>query len=370
MPQGQNLGLGLVLYQRQHIDGEGGLELGLVKQAVQHHQRVGIPLQLNDHPHTIAVGLVPDVGNALQTLVLHLIGKALDEHPLVHLIGQLRDDNTGTVVTELLKFMPGADYNPAPAGGIGRPDTAAAHDNAPCREVRPLDMLHQVRQGRVGIIQHADTGADHLPQIVGRDVGSHAHGDAAGAVYQQVGEAGRENAGFFPALIEVGVPVHGVLFDIPEHLVGDLAQTCFRITVGCRGIAIHAAEVAVAVHQHIAHGEVLCQTHQRVVHGGVAVGVIPAQHVAHAGGGLLKGLVRGQVVLVHGVEDAPVHGLQAVPHVGQRPAHNDAHGIFNIGFLHLRHQRGLHNVLVRIPDLLRIVLGFLTHSSCILLMRR
>ena len=65
-----------------------------------------------------------------------------------------------------------------------------------------------------------------------------------------------------------------------------------------------------------------------------------------------------------------MHRFQAVPHIWQGAAHNDAHGIFNIGFLHLRHQRGLHNVLIRISDLLRIVLGFLTHSFCILLMRR
>ena len=102
--------------------------------------------------------------------------------------------------------------------------------------------------------------------------------------------------------------------------LADLRHAGLGVTVGGRGVAVHGAEVAVAVDQHVAHGEVLRQTHQRVVHRRVAVGMIPAQHVADAGGGLFERLVRGQAVLVHGVEDAAVDGLQAVAHIRQRTA--------------------------------------------------
>ena len=44
MPQGQDLRLLLIVHQRQHIDGEAGLHLGLSKEAIQHHLRVGIAL--------------------------------------------------------------------------------------------------------------------------------------------------------------------------------------------------------------------------------------------------------------------------------------------------------------------------------------
>ena len=91
------------------------------------------------------------------------------------------------------------------------------------------------------------------------------------------------------------------------------------------------------------------------------MGMVPAQHVAHAGSGLFKGLVRGQIVLVHGVQNTPVHRLQTVPHIRQGAAHNDTHGVFDIGVLHLRHQRRLHNFLIRVTNLLRIVLGLFTH---------
>ena len=118
-----------------------------------------------------------------------------------------------------------------------------------------------------------------------------------------------------------------------------------------------------AVHQGVAHGEILGQAHQGVVHRSVAMGVVAAQHVAHAGGRLLEGLVRGQIILIHGVEDAPVDRLQAVPHVGQRPAHDDAHGVLDVALLHLVHQIGGLYLLVWKPDFLRIILWLFTHVS-------
>ena len=339
--QGEDLGLGLAagLHQGQHIDGEGGLELGLCKQAVEHHLGIGVPLDLDDHPHAVAVGLIPDVGDALQPLVLHLVGHVLDEHALVDLVGDLGDDDAGAVVAELLKLGAGPDAHPAPAGGIGLPDAAATHDDAPGGEVRPLDVLHQITELSLRIVQHADAGADHLPQVVGRDIGGHAHRDAAGAVHQQIGKPGGQDTGLLAGLVEVGVPVHSVLFNVPQHLVGEPGHPGLRVPVGRRGIAIHGPEVAVAVHQGIAHGEILSQADQSVIDAGIAVGMVPAQHVAHAGGGLFEGFVHREAILVHGVEDPAMDGLQAIPHVRESPAHDDAHGVLNVGFLHLGDQR-------------------------------
>ena len=106
------------------------------------------------------------------------VGHALDEHALVDLIGNLGNDDAGTVLAELLKLMPGPDHHPAAAGGVGGPDAAAAHDDAFRGEIGSLDVLHQVAQSGLGIVQHVDARADDLPQIVGRNVGGHAHGDA------------------------------------------------------------------------------------------------------------------------------------------------------------------------------------------------
>jgi len=89
--------------------------------------------------------------------------------------------------------------------------------------------------------------------------------------------------------------------------------------------------------------------------------MVAAQHVAHGGGAFPEGLVPGEAVLVHGVEDAAVHRLQAVPHVGQGPAHDDGHGVVDVALLHLLHQTGLGDVLIRKGDVLGLVITFMCH---------
>src|SRR5699024_11809213 len=98
------------------------------------------------------------------------------------------------------------------------------------------------------------------------------------------------------------------------------------------------AEVAVALDEGIAHGEILGQADQGVVDAAVAVGVVFAQHVAHAGGGFFEGVVGGEAAFVHGVQNAPVDRLQAVPHVGQSAARYDGHGVFDVRLFHFGNQ--------------------------------
>ena len=108
----------------------------------------------------------------------------------------------------------------------------------------------------------------------------------------------------------------------PREVGGGRRDARFRVALGGRVIAVDVAEVALPVDQRVAHGEVLGQARQRVVDRLVAVRVIVAHRVADDLGALQKAAVRRQPQLVHGVKDAPVHGLQAVAHVGQRAVHD------------------------------------------------
>ena len=189
MAQGQNLRLLLVVDQRKHRHAERRLHLRLGKQAVQNDLRVRVLFEFNDDAHTVAVRLVADVGNALKALVAHLLGHVGDELALVDLIGKLGDDDALAVLAEFLKLRPGADGDLAAARGIRGADAAAAHDNALCREIRTLDIVHEVCQLRLRVFQNADTGVDDLGQIMRRDICRHADGDAGRAVDQQVREA-------------------------------------------------------------------------------------------------------------------------------------------------------------------------------------
>jgi hypothetical protein len=168
---------------------------------------------------------------------------------------------------------------------------------------------------------------------MGRDGGCHADRDALGAVGQEVGEAGRQNFGLQRVAV-VGRPeVDRVLVDAVEQRRRDLGQARLGVAHGRRVIAVDVAEVALAVDQRKAQREVLGQAHQGVVDRLVAVRMKLADHVADHPGRLLEALVRGQAQLAHGIEQAPVHRLEAVAHVGQRARHDGRQRIGEIALL-------------------------------------
>ena len=64
------------------------------------------------------------------------------------------------------------------------------------------------------------------------------------------------------------------------------------------------------------------------------MGVVLTHDVADDTCGLLGRGVVEDSVFVHGVEDAAVHGLEAVAHIGQGTGHDDRHGVVDIRGLH------------------------------------
>ena len=65
--------------------------------------------------------------------------------------------------------------------------------------------------------------------------------------------------------------------------------------------------------------------------------------------------------LVHRVENAPVHGLQAVAYVGQGAADNDAHGVIDIAALHLADEFGFGDDLIRKENVFRFIVSLMCH---------
>ena len=113
-----------------------------------------------------------------------------------------------------------------------------------------------------------------------RDAGRHADGDAGRAVGQQVGEGRRQDDRLLSCAVVGGAEVDGVLVDAVEQAPRRLGQPRLGVAHGRGVIAVDVAEVALAVDQRIALGEVLGQAHQRVVDRLVAVRVVLADHVA------------------------------------------------------------------------------------------
>src|SRR5690606_22860500 len=67
----------------------------------------------------------------------------------------------------------------------------------------------------------------------------------------------------------------------------------------------------------------------------VAVRVVVAHDVADDAGALVEPAVGAVPAVVHGVEHAAVHRLQAVADIGQRARHDDAHRVLDVAALHL-----------------------------------
>ena len=78
MPQGEDLWLLLIIHQRQHIHRKGRLHGSIGKQRIEYHLSIGISLQLDDHAHAFPVRLIPQIRDALDTLILYLIGNGTD----------------------------------------------------------------------------------------------------------------------------------------------------------------------------------------------------------------------------------------------------------------------------------------------------
>ena len=110
-----------------------------------------------------------------------------------------------------------ADEDRAAPGLVGLADAGAAEDDAGGREIRAGQHLHDLGDGDVGIGEHRQRRVDHLAEIVARDVGRHADGDAAAAVDQKVREARRQHRRLAARAVVVLAEIDGVVLEIVEQ---------------------------------------------------------------------------------------------------------------------------------------------------------
>jgi hypothetical protein len=116
---GQRQLFGTAPVQRQHVAAERGLHRRKAVKLVQYHIRRGIAFELDHHAHADPVGFVLHMGDALDLLFAHLFGDFLDHRRLVHLIGNLVDDDGETVLADFLYPRFGADDDRAAPLKIG-----------------------------------------------------------------------------------------------------------------------------------------------------------------------------------------------------------------------------------------------------------
>ena len=285
--------------------------------------------------HAVAIGFVAHVGNALDLFRLHEFGDALDQARLVYLVGNFGDDDVLAVLADAFNRGLGAHGEAAAPGLVGREDAFGAGNVSAGGEIGPGHYLHDFLERRIRLVDQHHRGVDDFAQVVRRNVRGHADGDAARAIHEQVRNFRREHDGLFARLIEVRDEIDRLFFEIGEDFLGDFCEARFGVPHRRGRIAVDGAVVSLPVDQRVAHVEGLRQAHERRINDGFAVRVIIARSVAANFRALAVAAIRGQAQVVHRHQDAPLHRLQAVAHVGNRARHDHAHRVIEVRLLHL-----------------------------------
>ena len=151
--------------------------------------------------------------------------------------GNLRDDDRFAILADGVDRHLAAHHDRAAAEMIGRADALAAEDDAAGRKIRTRNDVDEVVDAKRGIVDQRDAGVDDFAEIVRRDVGGHADGDAAGAVDQQVRKLRRQDRRLLLAVVVVRLEIDGVLVDVVEQRVRDLGQARLRCSASAAGIS-------------------------------------------------------------------------------------------------------------------------------------
>ena len=337
-------GARLAVDEGDGVDAEGVLHRRLLVELLEQRLGVKAVLDLDDQPHALrAVGEVLDVGDAQQLLGLHERLDPLDDLLGADAVGQL-GDHDALAAAEVLDPRGGPHPEAAAACLVRLLHAVEPDDLAAGRQVGPRDEAHQRVDVRVRVLDEVAQRLDDLDQVVRRDVGGHADGDAGRAVDDQVRDRGRQHARLGLAGVVVGPEVDGVLEDAVGHRHRGRRHPALGVAHR-RGGVVGRAEVAVPVDRGQPHRPRLRQPHEGVVDGAVAVGVQPAHHLADDAGALDVAAVGSQAHVGHRVEDPPLDGLQPVAGVGERARVDDRVGVLEEGGPHLVAHVGLDDVL-------------------------
>ena len=321
--------------EREHDDAEAVLQLRVLVELVQDDVSVRVAAHVDDDAHAAAVGLVVQGRDALDRLVAHELGDLLDETRLVHLIGQLRHDDARAAARRRLDVHARAKLDDAAPRRICLTYALRAEDQSRRREIRPLDDRHKLLNGSIGTVNKHQRAIDDLAHVVWRDVRRHADSDSRRAVRKKLRELRGQHGRLFQGLVVVRCEIHRLLVDVLQHELRDLRHAHLGVAHRCRRITVNRAKVTVTVGEHVAHGKILRHAHDRIVDRAVTMRVVLTEDFADDARRLLVRFARTHARFLHRIEDAAVHRLQTVAHVRQGAGDDDAHGIVDIGILHL-----------------------------------
>ena len=314
-------------HETRHIDVVALLQVGMAEQVRDGCFRIGASPKFQHHADVVR-RFVAHVGELRYPLVDDVLGDLLYERGLVD---HVRNGGNDDPALPLHAVVAAQFHGPLPGPVYLQQLGGCVQDASGSGEIRSRHALRQLLDGRFRVVDQMNQRIRHLAQVMRGDFRGHADGDPVRPVDEEIRDARREHDRLVVAAVEIGPEIHGVLPDFFEHFHGQRAQ--LDLGVAHRGgiVPVDGAKVAVPVHQRVAQGEILRHPHHRVVYGRVAVGVILAHHFAHDRRALtVTGIGGKPQVGVHGVQNAPLHGLEAVADIRQGTAHDDGQRVAQI----------------------------------------
>ena len=317
--------------QHVHVQRKADLQIRIAKQHAHQHvgvHRAGPRFQHDAH---VFCRFVAHIGQRHNLLGLDQFGQPFDQLRFLHLIGNLGNHDLPGAPAQILDRPFRAQPERAAPRAIGVHDRGARfHDGAAGGEIGAGHQRHDGLVAAVGLAHHQLAGVDQLVQIVRRNVGGHAHGDAGRPIRQQVGKGGGHDDRLFQRAVIVGPEIHRVFGQPLHQKFRQRGQARLGVAAGGGVVAVDIAEVALPVDQRVAQVEILGEPRHRVIDRRVAMRVIIAHHIAGNLGRFAKAPGGRQAQLAHREQDAAMHRLQPVPGIGQGAVHDGGQRIGQI----------------------------------------
>ena len=167
-------------------------------------------------------------------------------------------------------------------------------------------------------------------EIMRRNRSRHADGDALRAIGEQVRQSRGKNDRLLLVAGIIVAEIDGVFVDAFEQKARDIGHARFGVAIGGGTVAVDIAEVPLTLDERVARGKILREPHQGVIDRLVAVRMERPHHVADDFRAFLERGARVEPQDLHAVENAPMHRLQPVARIRQRPPHDGRKGIGEI----------------------------------------
>ena len=144
--------LRLIVYKGQHDHAECILKLCVFVKLVQDHVRIHISSQFDADPHSLTAGLIAQVCNAVDPFISYKLCNLLDQSCFVDHERKLGHDDPVLSVCHGLDICDGAHADLAASCAVRFLDASCPKDLRTGREVRSLDDLHDILNGRFAVL--------------------------------------------------------------------------------------------------------------------------------------------------------------------------------------------------------------------------